>query len=286
MDKDSKIRPTILVICVNYHNEYETVSFVQELFKQKGEFYLYVVIVDNSDTNSEIHPSLAALACDTRIMVIKAGNLGYFGGAARGLECYLERYKLSDWIIVSNTDISFPSNDMLNLLLFYNNDPPAVIAPAIISQVSGLNQNPFMLRRPSRLRMHFYKWCFRSYFLLKCYEYLSAFKKCLKKHILGKRKKRQKLDQLKETIYAPHGSFIIFNKKYFISGGTLDYKGFLFGEEIYVAETVRRLSLHILYEPRFVVIHREHSSMSVVKSRILARYKAQSAKFCADTFFR
>ena len=284
---------TILVICVNYHNEDETACFVQELLAQKGGFELQVVVVDNNeDCNGEA--VLLELARQERqVSLFQPGkNLGYFGGAAAGLEKYLATSPLPEWVIVSNTDISFQDAQVLgSLVCYYDTDTPtipAVVAPAIISTVTGVDQNPFMHRRPSRLRMHFYKWVFRFSTSLIIYELLSHIKECL----ISKTKTTNsnlanlaKHDIKPVRIYAPQGAFIIFDQRYFESGGTLNHGAFLFGEEIFVAEMAQHLGLSIVHDRRLRVIHGEHSTTGVFGSRKMANHKAQSAAYCADTFF-
>src|SRR6185437_3069774 len=71
----------------------------------------------------------------------------------------------------------------------------------------------------------------------------------------------------REFIYAPHGSLIIFSRRFFEAGGYLDKDLFLYGEEISVAEMCRSLSLPVLYEPRLRVVHNEHQSTGKALSR-------------------
>jgi GT2 family glycosyltransferase len=92
-------------------------------------------------------------------------------------------------------------------------------------------------------------------------------------------------DEGVRTIYAPQGSCLVFSRRYFEQGGSLEYPAFLFGEEIFVAETVLRLGLQVVYDPRLRVWHDEHASTGRLRSRKLARYVGQSAAYLADTFF-
>src|SRR5262249_2176510 len=87
-------------------------------------------------------------------------------------------------------------------------------------------------------------------------------------------------------IYAPHGSFIAFRRTYFERGGSLNHPVFLFGEEIFVAETARRLGLTISYDRRLEVIHREHKSTGYFPSPRISAYSSQAATYCADQYFR
>src|SRR3989442_12924430 len=70
-----------------------------------------------------------------------------------------------------------------------------------------------------------------------------------------------------EFIYAPHGAFFIFSRRYFEAGGYLDGNLFLYGEEISVAEICRSLGLPVIYEPSLFVVHNERRSTGHVFSR-------------------
>jgi hypothetical protein len=63
----------------------------------------------------------------------------------------------------------------------------------------------------------------------------------------------------------------------------LDHVPFLYGEELMVAETTRRLQLDILYDPRFRIMHVEHSTTG--KSASARLHQAAAASYCADTYF-
>jgi GT2 family glycosyltransferase len=70
-----------------------------------------------------------------------------------------------------------------------------------------------------------------------------------------------------EAIYAAHGSFFIFSRRYFEGGGFLDGNLFLYGEEISVAEICRSLGLPVVYEPSLCVLHKEHQSTGKALNR-------------------
>lgn len=287
-------RYSILTICVNYNNDKETQKFVSGLLAQKGDFSQRVIVVDNGESpslDSSVHNLFKS---DSRVLIINSGkNLGYYGGAALGLREYIKEFPLPDWIIVCNTDIDLIQPDFLSKLCdLYSVKPHAVIAPSIISGISGRDQNPYMKFRPSRWRMHFYKWVFRYYPTFVAYQTLALAKQKLlavihKNPVFTGDKVVEKAAQREpRAIYAPHGSFVVFHRSYFEAGGNLDHGVFLFGEEVFVAETVRRLGLTITHDPRFVVLHHEHATTGVFKNRKVARYVREASAYCADKFFR
>lgn len=275
--------PIILVLCVNYYNDQQTFRFVKDILTQKNGFQLHVVIIDNSDKLNKENP-LMELTKDKRVFLYQMGkNLGYFGAVAFGLNKYLERFLLPEWIIVCNTDIKLGFNDFFShLVKHFENEPPAIVAPSIISNFTGTDQNPYMRRRPCAARMHFYKLVFRYRATFKIYEYISL----IKKNIIRSAKfliKNYTGDKKTIPIYAPHGSFMIFHKNYFNRGGSLKYKVFLFGEEIFIAETALKLGLKIIYYPELRVIHYEHFTTAGFKYK--AKYISEASTYCADNLF-
>lgn len=283
---------SVLVICVNYHSAEDTQAFVKDLLGQESPGSLRVIVVDNSDPE-RLDPRLSSIAeADPRVRVLHpGGNLGYFGGAAWALRQHLAGAPLTDWIVVSNTDIRFPGRDFLTRLFeLYVDATCAVLAPAIHSTLSLKDQNPYMLRRPGAARMCFYKWVFRYYPISVAYQLMGLVKqklRALTRKIAALVDDGEKMGQPRpRSIYAPHGSVILFSRSYFEAGGSLDHGVFLFGEEVFVAETARRLGLTVTYDPRLVVLHREHATTDMFKNRKMARYVREASAYCADKFFR
>ncbi len=289
--------PSILTLCVNYHNEAETVGFVRGLLRQEGDFNQTVAVVDNSVPFRADSPLRSIRESDERVCVLWPDrNLGYFGGAAWGLCKYTDQFELPDWIIVSNSDIEMSQPDFLsNLIGFHSSAPPAVIAPAIFSELSRRDLNPYMENRPTRLRMRSYKLLFRYYLISSSYHALSFAKAMLRRKsgnlrsiISGKIRPRPSFSNkvlLPRPIYAPQGSFVVFGRKYFECGGSLDHGAFLCGEEFFIAETARRLGLAVLYDPRLEVVHKEHATLSRYTSRQLLAFQRDACGYVTDTFF-
>src|ERR1700737_4793505 len=100
--------PQVLVICVNFHCEEDITRFVAATLEQTENERLQVVVVDNG-SDQAIDPPLSCLAKrDSRVSVLSSeANLGYYGGAAWGLQKYLEARAIPEWIVVSNPDIQF-----------------------------------------------------------------------------------------------------------------------------------------------------------------------------------
>jgi len=295
----------VVVIGVSYGTDELAIRFARRISDSGAAASVDLVMVDNSDRADSSDFFARVQRAHPRTLCLKPPtNLGYFGGASVGLAAYRERGSAPDWIVVANVDVEF--RDPLfwgHLAALEGGARVGVIAPYIWSTFLRGSTNPLMERRPSRYRMRFYKLVFRNYYVLNGYELLGVVKNMVTYFVRrrlvaagaglgrqgrdgsGARGDGEGADQVR-TIYAPHGSCIIFSERYFQCGGTLGYPSFLFGEELFVAETARRLGLEVVYEPRLKVWHQDHSSTGWLRSRTVASYLGQSARYIADTFFR
>lgn len=270
-----------LLICIKYGADKETERYLESIRSVEAQQRLQVLVVDNT-----VDGNWASTSSQGNCRVVQTHtNLGYFGGARYGLSLYLAENPLPDWVIISNVDLLLEGPRLLERLAQLGSIPDlGAVAPRIRSALTGIDQNPYMRVRPSALRMHMYKWLFRSWIILNIYEGLAALFRKIRGGI-NRLYPESSHPLSQETIYAPHGSFLIFSRYYFERGGDLDFPEFLFGEEIYIAENMRRLGLRVAYEPSLRVTHQEHHSTKLLKSRRVAKYLAYSAAYCADTFF-
>jgi GT2 family glycosyltransferase len=276
---------SVVFIPVNYNSDRETCVQLERFAELEDQCRLFVCVVDNTQRNAG--DSLEIPKSQNVCVVRSPRNLGYFGGAAYGLSQYLHDHAMPDWVVVSNVDLLITDPQFLRKLAVLKCAPHmGAVAPRIASALTGRNQNPFMGSRPSAMRMHLYKWLYRSWLGLNAHELASAVFHRLRSAVAQiTPTKLSPSRDVSRKIYAPHGSFVVLSKEYFRAGGSLDFPCFLFGEEIYLAESLRQLGLDVIYEPSLEVVHQEHKSTKLLKSRKLARFVASSAAYCADTYF-
>jgi len=285
----------IAVIGVNYGTDHMALRFVRSAAALQPSTTA-TVLVDNSDGPAEREIGRQLSAEGAAALYVRAPrNLGYFCGADYGLRRYVAAHGEPDWVVVSNVDIRFDDPSCLNRLRDLDaTDDVGVVAPSIWSRRSRRDLNPRMRRRPRAVAMHMYKVVFGTWVTLNAYELLSAAKHAAKyvtRHYI--------LDRLRpahdggaarhlvpEVIYAPQGSCVIFSRRFFERGGSLEYPSFLFGEEVYVAETARQLGLRVICHPGIRVSHDDHSSTGLLRSRRVARFVKASARYIADRYFR
>jgi GT2 family glycosyltransferase len=276
---------TIWFICVNYCATEDTIKFITQLENHLISRPLKIIVVDNSPMSDDILFEYA-LSKKGVYLIASGKNLGYLPGANYGYTWAAQQWDLPDLVVVSNVDLIFDGSELLSSIEKLTYDKTiGVYAPKIVSLITGRDQNPYMVDRPKRSLYKFHSLIYSSLFgyllvsltwkvrnILK-----SFFKANLNNHIQSLSPGR---------IYAPHGSFMLFTKMYFESSGNLDFKSFLFGEEIYVAETLRRINLQIEYIPEIKIIHDEHKSTSMVGLIRRAAFTKQSSSYLMGEFFK
>lgn len=282
-----------LVIGINYKTDEHAAQFARSLTLYSAED-VSVILVDNSDRgdprafNRLIHEANPDVRC-----VQAPGNLGYFGGANFGLKQYRADFPLPEWVVVCNVDIEFKDPGFfVTLRQMEATQGVGVVAPRIWSARFQRDLNPKITQRPTRRRMLFYKVIFGNYYLQAAYEILSVAKYGLKKQIRSalarflKRPGHNTTSGGSAPMYASHGSCMIFNRRYFVSGGSIEYPVFLFGEEIFVAETARQLGLSVVHCPQLWVFDKEHASTGgALRSRKVARYMKEATDYLVQNYF-
>jgi GT2 family glycosyltransferase len=281
-----------LVIAVNYKTDEHAVQLARSFAHYQDEC-VHVLLVDNSERDDpdafarRIHAVNPDVEC-----VAAPSNLGYFGGASFGLKKYLARLALPEWVIICNVDIEFRDPSFFSTLHKSNlPDSVGVIGPQIWSATYQRDVNPKIKQRPTKRRMLFYRIVFGNFYLQGVYELLSVAKYWMKKQFRNLRNGEGKAGadlpaSANAMIYAAHGSCMILNRRYFLAGGTVDYPVFLFGEEIFVAETSRQLGLSTIHFPRLWVFDREHASTKgALRSRKVAGYMNEATQYLLQRYF-
>jgi GT2 family glycosyltransferase len=272
----------IAIIAVNYNSAQSVALLLEDLVAQDiSGCSLTVVIADNSPSESELSKVKEAYAGVPGVRFERMSqNLGYFGAAHEAFN-NIFKARLPDWTIVSNSDIRLQQPDFFKLIATL---PPesGVVAPRIISGQTGLDQNPFHRRRPSRSRMLLNRIILRVGLLAWLLEFQCAVKRGVRSRMVAKRANTNRGENT-QKIYAPHGSFILFGSRYFRAGGTLNVGAFLFAEETYVGETCRRRGIDVTYVPWLQVRHDEH--VSTQHSPAIRSFQAAAADYCYHEFF-
>ncbi|MBV5329223.1 MAG: hypothetical protein JZU65_16640 [Chlorobium sp.] len=192
-----------------------------------------------------------------------------------------------DWVVFSNSDVSFPSQ----ILRDHLKDLPQIAkigvwGPEILSASTDSNQNPFLLNRPTRAKMIFYSSLYQFPTMLYCYEILSN----VKKRLFRSAQQRALAETTKQPgiskVYAVHGSFFVLSKEFIENVRNVQWPCFLYGEEIWFAEMCNKYKLGIYYDPNFRVNHLEHTTTSYLSTKNKAKNHFQSIKYLLNTFWK
>jgi GT2 family glycosyltransferase len=263
--------PRVLIITVNFRHAECTLRFLKSASAMDGFSNCHLVIVDNNSGDDSAERIRQAIEGFSNVeLMASPDNRGYFGAAKWALDQYRAQHGAADWVIVCNNDIVFDSPIFLTRLLARDPDVAGVLAPAIVSSLTGFDSNPMILRRPGRIRQLRYRFLVSTYYVAWLTQWLAPVFRKRRRRLHAR---RSNSEASPARIYAPHGSFLVFSRKYFEAGGVIDDGCFLYAEEIGVAETCRRLGLPVIHDPDLKVSHND----SQTTGRMLTRsgYKLQ-----------
>ena len=277
MNNDSRV----LIITVNFRQADCTLKFLNSASRLEGFHSCNFLIVDNNSGDgsvSSIRESIAGLP--NVELLASPQNRGYFAGAKWGLDQYLARNSTPDWVIVCNNDIVFDDPTFLTRL--FASDPLAegVLAPAVISRLTGFDANPMILKKPSRGRMFRYRFLLSTYYVAWLTQWLAPSVRKMRKRLQARSNRADE----RSPIYAPHGSFLIFSRRFFEQGGFLDDGFFLYAEEFSVAEICLRLGLPIIHDPTLRVSHNDSQTTGRVLTRTGYLHQKQGFQYATGKY--
>ena len=269
---------TVLLTAVHYRNEAQVRHFIAHLHSLSlpPGWRLAVAVADNSAswTPTSLAPELLPAA----VNVYTNGNTGYLGGCAFAYRAWrAEHGTLPGWLGIVNTDLEFAPDFFDRLVTHELPAQVGVVAPNVLLD-NGARQNPFMRLRPARFLLYGYMRVWRNTLLSRLWDLGFVTK--------------QKLDAFRSAhlnaapakIYAPHGS-AVFLKDNLLEVSTLEYRGFMYFEELHIAEQARRAGLEVWWLPDLVVRHHQNATTGHVRARRRWRWKYQSTRVILEDYF-
>lgn len=262
---------TIVFALVHYRNTTAVRSAVARVraLQVPTDWVVDVIVADNS---SDAPRDIGATT------VSDGTNRGYLGGAALAFDHWAATHgHAPDWFVLFNPDAEPRADALLALAGVAIADDVAIVAPGVL--LGGVTpQNPFMATRPSRARMRMYTIAFRSALLTRILDVMLDLKR--------RQARLATAVRAPQSIYAAHGSAVFIRSAFFERGGTLAYRGFMFGEEIHLAEQVRRLGMTVLFVPAVEVVHDGGSTTRRVDSTSRREWHRDSADILWEDYFR
>jgi GT2 family glycosyltransferase len=155
----------------------------------------------------------------------------------------------------------------------------------------GTQQNPYFVERPSRRKILLtaivWKYALLAFLLRRSVKVRRGFRNRLVCWNDGLKEKRFSPPSSKiKEIYAAHGSAVFLSERFFARGASLCYDGFMFGEELYLAEQARNTGLKVLWVPELRIIHHEHNAIRGVSRRQIRRWARESSKMIWENYFK
>jgi GT2 family glycosyltransferase len=261
------VKPTLLVVCTHFRDA-KTLRDFLERFQELPVPPGWAVEVAVGDNEGTLGDGSDLPACPSVHQT--GGNHGYFAGCAVALERWQERAgRWPDYLLVTNTDIEL-GEDFIEILLGGGwGESVGVLAPHVL-RPGSTSQNPFARHRPPRWKLWALRRMFGSSRAYQLWSWIRVRLDRLRARISrGISGRVAAADAVRaadvaapERIYAPHGCAMLLLPAALEGMGGLRFPSFMFWEEIYVAEEMRRLGLDVLWVPALVVIHREHNTTS------------------------
>lgn len=172
-------------------------------------------------------------------------------------------------IVLSNCDLLADSDTLQNIeRSVTDHADSAIIAPRIVGAL-GQDQNPYLLTPPTR----------RELLLLRLL-HLHPLLGDVMMWRQGRRGRSPGTTQVDAgSIWAPHGSCVIFTPLYFERGGSVDYPYFLFAEELWVGSEAERIGAKVQYDPTIRLRHIEHASIGRRRRGRVAQAKSEGLAY-------
>ena len=265
-----------VLFCVNYNSYMELDGYLRsiEAAEKKSGLGNSVTVVVSDNSSKPVDYSYTG-TLDVRILNTNA-NLGYFGGISFGIEesgLCLSDY---DFIVFSNVDLFLPEGFFSALYSEKIEKNVGCIAPSILSEGEGVNRNPKVLTRYSAKKLKVLRTMFRFPVLWKLYNSLFHGKR---------RKKLQSGNTTQCDIYAAHGSFMLFTNAFAGFLQSMKYPSFLFCEELFVAENIRKNNLRTVFMPQLIVNDIDHVSTRQMKGSLYFKYNYESLNMILKEYY-
>ena len=262
----------VLIVCVNYNSYNELNNYLLSIDKactNSPSTDVSLIVADNSTEVQNLDSGLyKSFVLEQRIQ----GNLGYLPGAANVIN-NISTISSFDFVVISNVDIELDTSFFSNLEKTHFDGDVAWVAPQIWTEQENRDKNPKILSRYSKQKLEQIKMLY-NYPLL---DFIYTNTLYLRKKV--------RPDYPECDIYAGHGSFMMLTRRFFDFYKKIEYPLFLFGEEMFLAELIRKANLKVRYVPSLRVIDKEHTSTSKMKKKTYYYNNLKSIEYILDNFY-
>ena len=242
MSTRSSSLPHVMVFCVNYHSYDYLRTFMQSVEQAaavaQGLCSVTLCVGDNTTDHWEEIPTSLTPHCTLRTFPYHR-NLGYLGCALKMMaEVGWNTVGKADYCIISNVDLTLREDFLQILATTEWPDDAGWLAPDIYTARLDHHDNPFQTHRPRRRDFLRWRLLYSSPILYRLLEKVYQI-----------RKKRQSVPTEQQSIYAGHGSLMVFTKSFISRHPNLRFPAFMYGEELFLGELISRDALRTYYTP-------------------------------------
>ena len=245
----------IAFVILHYNNLSDTIECIDSIKKLKGN--KKIIVVDNHTLNEK---DVKALEKKVNDLILLEENIGFAKANNIGIELAMNKYN-PKFVAVLNNDIMINQYDFIDKVnVDYKKYKFDMLGGKINTPGDSCNPFPALKTREMVLKeiayakklIKIYNNSF-LYFLLK--NYLKI------KHTIKKPVKMTNGKRLQKNV-ALHGCAIVFSKNYIEKYKDPFYKEtFLFHEEDFLYERIKKNHLISVYNPKLEVYHKEGSSL-------------------------
>lgn len=253
-------------VCTNYENASFTATAVRTLHEQRGEHEVHTVIVNNGASAGDLEALRAIERAHPRVEVLTGhGNVGYFAGLNLGIERLRRTAPQVAHLVVGNNDLEFPAGFMDGLeahAAVFARWP--VVSPDLVTP-AGVHQNPLVRQPITRARQMVWRAYYTNHAVATVIAWLARAT-----HRWTARPERVRGDEWSREagpVIQGYGACYILGPLYFKHFDRLYAPTFLMQEEFFLGEQLRAVGQQVYYDPRFVVLHRDHAAFDRLPSR-------------------
>ena len=276
------MRVCIICVCHNTHKEFY--DYYSSIRGADANEMADVVLLDNSDqiSESQVKSYKEMSAADKKFTYARVKNIGYIGSAQYFLQTSQIDISNYDFLCISNVDLLLKEDFFSTLEGVFSGicDDVGMLAPKIIT-ADNINKNPKVVVRPTLKNLLIRKLLFSSAATHLLLEKMHLLRKRLARH----NEREKKLAKL-ESIYAAHGSFFLFARPAIEAVVNNTYPVFLFGEELFFAELMKKYQLSTYYVEELVIYDSEHASTGAMKSASYRQHNRIALQYILETFYR
>lgn len=247
---------SIEFLLVAYGNLTDVEQFVDHVRQVEPSPAIRFAVCDNSQTSG-----VTEMEGRTDVVLVRRpDNPGYLPGGLAALQASVREHGgLPDWAILSNTDLTIESTDLVTVLGDYDPRTPVVLAPRITEGAARIEKNPHLLRSRSRMRHRVNHYVTLTPWLAYGYLVLSRIRLALRTRRYARGTGARTTAAAGSTMYSPYGAMIVFSRG-FLERDALPPDVPITTEEYVVAERARREAAPVVFEPRIHAYHDAHTT--------------------------